>query len=134
MRTLQDAFELGKSDMDENEETKFKIQELHILNNLKRSFSDVKYNGNVFDISRKVKNNNLVETNMSALTEVYDIDPQFFKDTIGTLNWKKFGERIKAQLAENQVVAENQKAIMRVNAFICFTKANAHEEAAAMLQ
>lgn len=96
MRTLQDAFELGKSDMDENEETKFKIQELHILNNLKRSFSDVKYNGNVFDISRKVKNNNLVETNMSALTEVYDIDPQFFKDTIGTLNWKKFGERIKA--------------------------------------
>jgi hypothetical protein len=41
LKTLQDAFELAKNDMDENEETKFKIQELHILNNLKRSFSHV---------------------------------------------------------------------------------------------
>ena len=50
-----------------------------------------------FTLSRSLKHDNLVEINMSALSQndLYDgLDKQYVKDVIGNLNWNKFAERI----------------------------------------
>lgn len=50
-----------------------------------------------FTLSRSLKHENLVEINMSALSQndQYDgLDKQYVKDVIGNLNWNKFAERI----------------------------------------
>jgi len=38
--------------------------------------------------------NNLIETNMTALKDRYDLNAGLFKELIGNLNWKRFSERI----------------------------------------
>ena len=64
-----------------------------------REFSDIEYKssdkGTWFDFSRSIRNNILVELNINALSEIYDLNSATFKDVIGSLNWKKFAERIK---------------------------------------
>lgn len=78
---------------------------MHFLNQLYNQFSQIEYstaNKNTwFDFSKTIRNNILVEMNINALSEVYNLNTQIFKDVIGSLNWKKFAERIKTQLNEN---------------------------------
>lgn len=78
---------------------------MHFLNQLYNQFSQIEYstaNQNTwFDFSKTIRNNILVEMNINALSEVYNLNTQIFKDVIGSLNWKKFAERIKTQLNEN---------------------------------
>lgn len=78
---------------------------MHFLSNLVNQFSNISYQTSQetcwFDFSKTIKNNILIELNINALGEVYDLNTSIFKDVIGSLNWKKFGERIKAQLKEN---------------------------------
>ena len=71
--------------------------------------------------------------NISALDELYRLDKAQLKEAIGSLSTKKFADRIKQQSAESKSLTENQKRIMRVNAVIALLKANAVEEATAML-
>ena len=68
-----------------------------MLNSLLRSgFSEVEYKTNSkFVVPRSLKNNNLIETNMNALSQTYELDQDLFKDIIGHLNWSKFAERVQ---------------------------------------
>ena len=60
-----------------------------------------KDNSTWFDFSKTIRNNILVELNINALSEVYDLNVSTMKEMVGSLNWKKFSERIKTQLKEN---------------------------------
>ena len=81
---------------------------MHALNNLVHQYSSISYktdsakNSCWFDFSKTIKNNILIELNINALSEIYDLNTTIFKEAIGSLNWKKFAERIKTQLKENQ--------------------------------
>lgn len=79
---------------------------MHFLSNLVSQYSNISYQTEQdscwFEFSKTIKNNILIELNISALSEVYDLNTHIFKEVIGSLNWKKFGERIKTQLKENQ--------------------------------
>lgn len=55
-----------------------------------------------FEFSKTIRNNILIELNINALSEIYDLNNTIFKDVIGSLNWKKFADRISTQLKENQ--------------------------------
>lgn len=72
---------------------------MHFLNELFTQFSQVSYSTasdkTWFEFSKTIRNNILVELNINALSEVYNLNTQMFKDVIGSLNWKKFAERIK---------------------------------------
>ena len=73
---------------------------MHCLNELYSQYQNIEYrtseNGTTwFDFSKTIKNNILVELNINALNEIYHLDPTTFKDVIGSLNWKKFADRIK---------------------------------------
>ena len=101
------SFSLARQEDEQNlhgDATRFKIQELHALNSFSQCFSAIEYNvggaapGARFTLSRSLKHENLVEINMSALSqnEQYEggLDKQYVKDIIGNLNWNKFAERI----------------------------------------
>lgn len=79
---------------------------MHFLNELYNQYSAIDYanhnNATWFEFSKTIRNNILVELNINALSEVYDLNTSTFKEVIGSLNWKKFAERIKIQLKENQ--------------------------------
>lgn len=68
------------------------------------------------------------------MSEIYDLNNTIFKDVIGSLNWKKFAERIKTQLKENQNLTQNQRNSMQFNAIISLIKSNSFDEAIAMLK
>ena len=74
------------------------MQEMHFLNELSNHFSMIEYTAENdttwFDFSKTIRNNILVELNISALSEVYSLNTHTFKEIIGSLNWKKFAERI----------------------------------------
>ena len=72
--------------------------------------------------------------NISALDELYRLDKAQLKEAIGSLSTKKLADRIKQQIAESKSLTENQKRIMRVNAIIALLKANAIDEAKAVLE
>jgi hypothetical protein len=40
--------------------------------------------------------NNLIESNMTAMRNRYELNSTQFKELIGNLNWKRFSERIQA--------------------------------------
>jgi len=48
--------------------------------------------------------NNLVESNMTAMKDRYELNASLFKDLIGNLNWKKFSERIQLSLEQNSLL------------------------------
>ena len=48
----------------------------------------------------------------------YDLNKAQFKGLIGNLNWKKFSERIQAQLAQDTLLTHEQKSLMEVNAIV----------------
>ena len=79
---------------------------MHLVNELYHGFSCVEYgldknNSTWFDFSKTIRNNILVELNINALSEIYDLNVSTMKEMVGSLNWKKFSERIKTQLKEN---------------------------------
>mmetsp|Transcript_4406 Transcript_4406/g.7481 ORF Transcript_4406/g.7481 Transcript_4406/m.7481 type:complete len:217 (-) Transcript_4406:771-1421(-) len=82
-----------------------------------------------FDFPKSIRNNILVELNINSLSEVYALDAQAQKETIGSLNWKKFAERIQTQLAENQSLTKNQRRTMKINSIISLIKSNSFDEA-----
>lgn len=107
-RSLIHAYNIAKGE-DENtmhvELGRFKVQELHMLNSFSHEFSAIEYNaggssnGARFNLPKTLKHDNLVELNMSALSQeesVYGagIDRNHFKEIFGNLNWNKFAERI----------------------------------------
>ncbi len=84
---------------------RFKVQELHVLNSFSQEFSSIEYNvggsssGARFNLPKTLKHDNLVELNMSALSQEESaygagIDRNHFKEIFGNLNWNKFAERI----------------------------------------
>jgi|688.fasta_scaffold533143_1 hypothetical protein len=98
LRSLLKSFEIAKEDKsDSTDAARFKIQELHMLNSLLRSgFSLVEYKAKAkFALPRSLKNQNLIEANMNALSQTYDLDEDLFKELIGHLNWRKFSDRVQ---------------------------------------
>lgn len=137
--TLRKAYSLASADgLDADEETRFKVQEMFILCSLFKRGTDVAYDagkeGTWLQFDKKIKNQILVEMNISALDELYRLNKAQLKEAIGSLSTKKFADRIKQQIAESKSLTENQKRIMRVNAVIALLKANAVEEANVMLK
>ena len=55
---------------------------------------------------------------MTAMRNRYNLNEAQFKGLIGNLNWKKFSERIQAQLAQNTLLTHEQKSLMEVNAIV----------------
>ena len=45
-------------------------------------------------LPKTLRHENLIELNMNAFQENYEINKNYFKELIGNLNWNKFGERI----------------------------------------
>ena len=137
---LREAFKKGMSDnsiTDDN--VKFKVQEMHFLNELYKYYNNIEYmtegmnQTTWFDFSKSIKNNILIELNINSLIDMFQLNTQTFKDVIGSLNWKKFAERIKTQLKENEFLTQNQRSSMQFNAIISFIKSNNLEEAKALL-
>lgn len=75
-------------------------------------------------LPRSIKHENLVEINVNAFQETYEIDKEYFKDLIGNLNWHKFGERILQQLNNNQNLTAEQKKLMQVNLIVAQIKSH----------
>ena len=111
---------------------------MHFLNELYNQFSAIDYNAQHnstwFEFSKTIRNNILVELNINALSEVYELNTSMFKEVIGSLNWKKFAERIKIQLKENQNLTQNQRNSMQINAIISLIKSNTFDEAKNLLE
>lgn len=91
------------------DQVRFKVQEMHLLTDLFHQFPSVQYRTSEvgerastwFDFPKSIKNNILVELNINALGEIYSLDSHQLKEVIGSLNWKKFADRIMLQLKEN---------------------------------
>lgn len=88
-----------------------------MLNSLLSSgFSQVDYrSASKFNLSKSLKNQILIEVNLNALSQTYDLDETLFKDLIGHLNWKKFSDRLQEQLKTNANLTFEQRQLMEVN-------------------
>jgi hypothetical protein len=55
----------------------------------------IEYGENMrLSLPKSIKHENLVELNMNAFAETYEINKEQVKDLIGNLNWRKLSERI----------------------------------------
>lgn len=119
--SLVRSFELSKEDgQDQADAARFKIQEYHMLNSLLSSgFSEVEYRDkSKFALSKSLKNQILIEVNINALSQTYELDQELFKDLIGHLNWKKFSERMQEQLKSNTNLTFEQRQLIEVNQIV----------------
>lgn len=119
--SLVRSFELAKEDgQDQADAARFKIQEYHMLNSLLSSgFSEVEYRDkSKFALSKSLKNQILIEVNINALSQTYELDQDLFKDLIGHLNWKKFSERMQEQLKSNTNLTFEQRQLIEVNQIV----------------
>lgn len=92
---LQSFDKAQKEDCGVKELTRFKVQELHMMNCFQVVFNNIEYVRNSsFILPRNMTQNNLVETNMTALHNRFELNANQFKELIGNLNWKRFSERI----------------------------------------
>ena len=65
------------------------------MNCLQSVFNTIEYvPGSSFILPRNMTQNNLVESNMTAMKSRYELNESQFKELIGNLNWKRFSERI----------------------------------------
>ena len=55
---------------------------------------------------------------MMAMKDRYQLNSAQFKELIGNLNWKRFSERIQAQLESNLLLTIEQKQLMEINAVV----------------
>ena len=66
-----------------------------MINGFYNTVNNIEYSGNsTIKVPRNIKNEILVELNINAFQETYEINKEQIKDLIGNLNWRKFGERI----------------------------------------
>jgi len=126
LASLLKSYELAvKEGSDQTDAARFKIQEYHTLNNFYNGFNLIEYTGNAkFVLPKSLKHDNLVEVNINAMKETYELDMQLFKDQIGNLNWRKFSERIQDQLAKNVNLTVTQKTLMEVNGVVALLKSH----------
>lgn len=97
---LRDAYEKSKHDDSyKDDQIRFKVQEMHLLNELYNQYLSIEYktkdNQTWFDFAKTIRNNILVELNISALGEVFTLNTTTFKEIIGSLHWRKLADRIK---------------------------------------
>ena len=105
MRLLQAYDKAQAEGCSVKELTRFKVQELHMINCFQSVFNTIEYIPNSsFILPRNMAQNNLIESNMTAMRNRYNLNEAQFKGLIGNLNWKKFSERIQAQLAQNTLL------------------------------
>ena len=90
---------------------RFKVQEIHTLNQFYQQYSRIEYQkSSRLQISKSIKNENLIELNVNAFCQTFaDLSKDQIKDTIGNLNWGKFAERIQHQLKTNANLTATQK-------------------------
>ncbi len=88
---------MAKEDGSEQSDlTRFKIQEIHTLNSFYHEVNSIEYSQKAtFQLPKSLRHDNLIELNMNAFQDTYEIDKNQFKELIGNLNWNKFGERIQ---------------------------------------
>lgn len=97
MRLLQAYDKAQAEGCSVKELTRFKVQELHMINCFQSVFNAIEYVPNSsFILPRNMAQNNLIESNMTCMRNRYELNEALFKDLIGNLNWKKFSERIQA--------------------------------------
>ena len=66
-----------------------------MLNHLYHDINALEYpTSATFTLPKTIKHENLVEINMNAFQETFELDKERFKELLGNLNWKKFSERI----------------------------------------
>ena len=65
-------------------------------------FSSVEYkSGASFELAKSLSHNNLVEVNINALRETFELNEIQIKEMVGNFNWKKFSDRIQEQIGAN---------------------------------
>lgn len=112
---MLESYDVAKQDgSDQSDATRFKVQEIHTLNNFYNAFNLIEYSPDAkLILPRQLKNSVLVELNVSAIQETYsELDKQQFKDLIGHLNWTKFSERIEQQLGSDTNFTIEQKQLL----------------------
>lgn len=103
----------------EHDLARFKVQEFYLMSCLSKIFNHVEYaQHSTFDLPKSLKNHNLVEANLTALKETYELDALLFKETIGNLNWKKFAERLSQQLKDNTNLTCDQQTLLEINVIV----------------
>lgn len=81
-----------------------------MINQFRHVFNNIEYiPGSSFVLPRNMTQNNLVESNMTAMRNNYELDQKQFKELIGNLNWGKFSERIQSQLESNKLLTIEQR-------------------------
>ena len=136
---LRQAFNKSKqSNSYKDDEIRFKVQEMHLLNDLYNQYAQIDYKTKDkqtwFEFAKTIRNNILVELNINALSEVYQLNTTIFKEIIGSLHWRKLADRIKQQLKENQNLTQAQRNSMQINTIISLIKSNTFDEAKALLE
>ena len=131
LSALLKSFGMAREDgADHTDLSRFKVQEIHTLNSFQQEFNQVEYGANArFALPKTLRHENLVEINLSAFQETYEIDKRQFKELIGSLNWSKFSERIQQQLLTNQNLTAEQRRLMQVNLVVAQIRAHRFEEA-----
>jgi len=81
---------------------RFLVQELHTLNSFYNGFNSIEYEKQSrFTLPKSLAHNNLVEVNIHALQDTYELNRAQFKELVGSLNWRKFSARILEQLKQD---------------------------------
>ena len=96
MQSLLTSFKQAKEDGSEQSElSRFKVQELHLLTSFCNELNLIEYGGHMkVHLQKSIIHENLVELNMNAFVETYEINREYMKELMGSLNWRKLNERI----------------------------------------
>ena len=111
---------------------RFLVQELHTLNSFYNGFNAIEYaKQSRFSLPKHLAHNNLVEVNMHALQDTYELNRAQFKELVGSLNWRKFAARILEQLKQDtkQNFTIEQQNLMEVNAIVALLRSHQFEQA-----
>ena len=101
-----------------------------MINCFQSIFNNIEYvKGSSFILPRNMTQNNLIESNMTSMKDRYDLNKPQFKELIGNLNWKRFSERIQAQLAQNPLLTLEQRQLMEINAIVSLVLSHQFDQA-----
>ena len=101
-----------------------------MINCFHNIFNNIEYvKESSFILPRNMAQNNLIESNMTAMKDRFYLNKSQFKELIGNLNWKRFSERIQAQLASNQLLTLEQRQLMEVNAIVSLILSHQFDQA-----
>ena len=104
MKTLVESYSkakeegiLQKQDYGEHADlVRFKVQEFHQLIGFYKELNLIEFSENMnLNINKQIIHVNLVELNLNAFSETFELDKEKVKNLIGSLNWRKLNERIK---------------------------------------